>query len=323
MVAEVETDKSAASVESEQADTYSKVLCAVDDQVAVGGVLLWLGARADEPWPASKPDAVAPTAGWRLEPTLKAARCSRSTGCPRRTCRRAGSGCPRPDVEAYVAHGRAARGEHTEASSGAISPPLAPGGARPLSLEERGMLRTVSWQRDEAVSAYLEIEFDPKPWDEHAAAFAAQHKLMMSPMLPLIAYRLVTLVRETLEDQHDAGRRPVVSVPEVNWVSPFRPAKPCISWWRADAGSMDAAGFVSTLGELQRHAIGKKLRPGRKPGADHRLLQHGAMEHQPPHPDLAPCTSLMVAHAQRQAEWPCLGRPTITGCSAASTCREC
>ncbi len=58
------------------------------------------------------------------------------------------------------------------------------------------MLHTVLWHRDRAAAAYLELEYDPKPWEEHAQRYAAEHKLMLSPLLPLMAFRLAVLARE-------------------------------------------------------------------------------------------------------------------------------
>ena len=53
------------------------------------------------------------------------------------------------------------------------------------------MLFTVLWHRDRAAAAYLEIEYDPQPWNDYAARYALQNKLLLSPLLPLIAFRLV------------------------------------------------------------------------------------------------------------------------------------
>ena len=59
-----------------------------------------------------------------------------------------------------------------------------------LGTEARGMLMTVQWHRDHAVPAYLEIEYDPKPWDDYASNYAREHKLMLSPLMALMAWRL-------------------------------------------------------------------------------------------------------------------------------------
>ena len=76
-------------------------------------------------------------------------------------------------------------------------PPQVPGAVEALTPSERGMLRTVLWQRDEAVPGYVEIEYDAALWDRIALDMQRREKLMLSPLLPLMAYRLVTLVRDT------------------------------------------------------------------------------------------------------------------------------
>ena len=50
------------------------------------------------------------------------------------------------------------------------------------------MLSTVVWHRDRAAPGYVEIEYDPEPWNGYAAHYAKQNKLMLSPLLPLMAF---------------------------------------------------------------------------------------------------------------------------------------
>jgi len=58
------------------------------------------------------------------------------------------------------------------------------------------MLITVSWHRDHAPPTYLEVEYDPKAWEDHAAAYAAGQQADALALLPLLAaYRLVQLVK--------------------------------------------------------------------------------------------------------------------------------
>jgi pyruvate/2-oxoglutarate dehydrogenase complex dihydrolipoamide acyltransferase (E2) component len=72
VVAEVESEKSVASVEAEQGGYVLKILCAVDDQVAVGGVMMWLGASADEAVSAAGDGAAGAARHASVEPTAKA-----------------------------------------------------------------------------------------------------------------------------------------------------------------------------------------------------------------------------------------------------------
>src|SRR4051794_15002806 len=72
-VAEVETDKAVTEVVAEQDGYVLKLLCGVGEQVAVGSVILWLGATADEPVPDPGPAAAAVAGrGGAARPTAKA-----------------------------------------------------------------------------------------------------------------------------------------------------------------------------------------------------------------------------------------------------------
>jgi pyruvate/2-oxoglutarate dehydrogenase complex dihydrolipoamide acyltransferase (E2) component len=307
IVAEIESDKSVASVEAEQDGYVLKVLCAVDDQVAVGGVMMWLGASADEVVADAVDESAAAGRRGTAEPTAKARALLTKYGLTAQEVTASSDRLSAADVEAHVAQrttsmAEPGRGDQKELLS------LSAGDIRPLSVAERGMLHTVSWHRDQAAAAYLEIEFDSKPWDDHAAAFAAQHKLMMSPMLPLMAYRLVTLVGETAKINATLVDGQLYQYREINLGFTVQAGETLYLVVARNAGSMDAAGFVSTLGELQRHAIGKKLRPEESQGTTVGFSSMARWNVSRHIPILAPYTSLMVAHAAaRQSGMAVLG----------------
>jgi pyruvate/2-oxoglutarate dehydrogenase complex dihydrolipoamide acyltransferase (E2) component len=64
-----------------------------------------------------------------------------------------------------------------------------------------------------------------------------------------------------------------------------------------DAASLDTAGFLDALGALQRHAVGKKLRPEESQGATVSFSSMARWHVSRHMPILPPFTSLMVAHA--------------------------
>lgn len=307
VVAEIESEKSVASVEAEQGGYVLKVLCAVDDQVAVGGVMMWLGASADEVVSDAGDGETGTDRRASVEPTAKARALLTRYGLSAQQVAASSDRLSAADVEAHVAQqtksmSEPARGEQKELAG------LPTGERRPLSVAERGMLHTVSWHRDQAAAAYLEIEFDPKPWDEYAASFAAQHKLMMSPMLPLMAYRLVSLVGETAKINATLVEGQLYQYREVNLGFTVQAGETLYLVVARNAGSMDAAGFVSTLGELQRHAIGRKLRPEESQGTTIGFSSMARWNISRHIPVLAPYTSLMVAHAApRQSGTAVLG----------------
>jgi len=159
------------------------------------------------------------------------------------------------------------------------------------------MLHTVLWHRDRAAAAYLEIEYDPKPWEEHAARYAAEQKLMLSPLLPLMAFRLAVLGRErpminaTIVDNRRYQYQPVnlgftVQVGATLYLTVVR-----------EAQDMDAARFIGALGEVQRHAMTHKLPASEASGATLSFSSMARWNVSRHIPILPPQTSLIVAHA--------------------------
>ena len=159
------------------------------------------------------------------------------------------------------------------------------------------MLHTVTWHRDHAASAYLELEYDPKPWEELAAQYATQQKLMLSPLLPLMAFRLAVLGRErplinsTIVNGRRFQYRPVnlgftVQVGETLYLTVVR-----------DTQDMDATHFIGALGEVQRHAMAHKLPPQEASGGTLSFSSMARWNVSRHIPILPPQTSLIVAHA--------------------------
>jgi len=159
------------------------------------------------------------------------------------------------------------------------------------------MLATVLWHRDQAVPGYLELEYDPAGWEAYAADFAQRHKLMLSPLLPLLAYRLVEVARErptinaTIVDSRRYVYAPVnlgftVQAGEVLYLGVVR-----------DAHAMDASAFITALGEVQRHAMAHKLRADEASGATIGFSSMARWKVSRHVPVLPPQTGLMIAHA--------------------------
>ena len=159
------------------------------------------------------------------------------------------------------------------------------------------MVSTVTWHRDQAVAAYLEMTYDQQAWDDYAAVFAEQHKFMLSPLLSLMAYRLVKLAQDRtginttlvngqkyLYDQVNLGF--TVQVGETLYLTVVQ---------QADA--MDDRQFIDALGEVQRHAMAKKLRPDESMGATLGFSSMARWNVSRHVPVLSPYTSLMVAHS--------------------------
>jgi pyruvate/2-oxoglutarate dehydrogenase complex dihydrolipoamide acyltransferase (E2) component len=158
------------------------------------------------------------------------------------------------------------------------------------------MLHTVSWQRDVAAAGYIEMAFDTAAWDRQAAAFAEQHKLLLNPLLPLMAWQLVELatampkLNATIVDEQRLEFDRVnlgftVQAGEVLYLTVVR-----------DASALGKVGFVNRLVDIQRRAASHKLDAPELQGATigfSSMARWKVMRHVPL---LAPNTALMVAH---------------------------
>jgi len=318
LIAEVETDKAVVPVEAEQDGFILKLLCNVDDRVKVGSVMMWIGDHPDEPVPESdrKEQAAEPARTTALQPTAKARALLEKHNLLDEQVPRQGERLTAGDVEAFIANqvGTAdvVTAMQAQGRSGSVELlPGVPGSMRPLSAEEHGMVSTVTWHRDHAVAAYLEMVYDQQAWEDFSTAFAERHKFMLSPLLPLMAYRLVKIAREFprinttlingqkyLYDQVNLGF--TVQVGETLYLTVVQ---------QADA--MDDRQFIDALGEVQRHAMAKKLRPRESTGATLGFSSMARWNVSRHVPVLAPCTALMVAHSAP----PKGGQPAVLGAS--------
>jgi len=318
MIAEVETDKAVIPVEAEQDGYVLKVLCDVEERVKVGAVMMWIGDSLDEPVPelVSKVPAEESSGKSSLQPTAKAQVLLDKHKLDAGQIPHQGERLTVRDIEAFIA-GEGSTAAIVKAAQVDIQQggeellPGTPGSLRSLSAEEHGMVSTVTWHRDHAVAAYLEMTYDQQAWEDYAAAFAERHKFMLSPLLPLMAYRLVKLARDIpkinttlvngqkyLYDQVNLGF--TVQVGETLYLTVVQ---------QADA--MDDRQFIDALGEVQRHAMAKKLRPDESIGATLGFSSMARWNVSRHVPVLAPYTALMVAHSAPPGD----GQSAVLGAS--------
>jgi pyruvate/2-oxoglutarate dehydrogenase complex dihydrolipoamide acyltransferase (E2) component len=298
VVGAVETDKSLVDVVAEQDGYVLRIDCAPEQKIRVGSVMLWLGSAPDEPVPAEI-EAAPRAAGAVGQPTAKARAMLKQLDLDPARIPASGERLTVADIEAWLARSEKARppGAPPSTTMYAEAPPTVAGELQDLSAEAAGMLNTVAWHRDRAAAAYLELEYDPKPWDEHAARYATEHKLMLSPLLPLLAFRLAVLGRErpainaTIVDDRRYQYSPVnlgftVQVGAMLYLTVVR-----------DTQDMDATRFIVALGEVQRHAMAHKLPPQEASGATLSFSSMARWNVSRHIPILPPQTSLIVAHA--------------------------
>jgi len=294
IVGAVETDKAVLDVPAEQEGFVLKVLHREGDSASVGSVLLWLGAAADERVPEPSREAEGESEpGQSSRPTAKALAMLRELGLEGSAIPAAGERLTVSDIEAWLArsaHDRAAPARDDAA-------PQIAGEYRELSAEEHGMFSAVLWHRDHAAPAYLELEYDPQPWESYAADYAQRNKLMLSPLLALLAFRLVELAKASPRINVTVVGKRAYQYAAVNLGFTVQAGPTLYLAVVRDAQEMSAGRFIDALGEVQRHAMAHKLRPSEATGATlafSSMARWGVSRHVP---ILPPLTSLIVAHA--------------------------
>jgi pyruvate/2-oxoglutarate dehydrogenase complex dihydrolipoamide acyltransferase (E2) component len=291
LVAEVETDKANFTVESDRDGFVLSIAKSLNDTIDVGSVLLWIGTTADEAAPAAAAVS-APRAAAKggAGPTLKAAQLLTKHGLSASDVPASGERLSVGDVEAFLAS-RAGIGK------GSASPAIAPGIARPLTPEERGMLRTVLWQRDEAVPGYVELAFEAGAWDRAASDYQKREKLLLSPLLALMAHRLARLAaaQPGLNSTIVGDARHVYSA--VNLGFTIQSDTTLYLGVVHDAASLGCREFIEQLGRTQRGALAHTLRAADLTGATISFSSMARWNVARHIPVLPPFTSLIVAHA--------------------------
>lgn len=301
IVAQVETDKAIVDVEADGDGYVLGIDGEVDAMLRVGAVLMWVGTTADEPLPKAAASTPQAGAAARLEPTAKAKALLAQHGLKAEQVPASGERLGVADIERYLATGSAATPQAVSAASAAVAVPEAlpdvPGELVALKSEERGMLATVTWHRDTAVPGYIEMPYDPAAWDTHAQEVGQREGLLLSPLLPLMAWRLVQVAADhpRLNSTIVGGKRYryasvnlgfTVQAGDVLYLAVVR-----------DAAALGEIGFVNALVDLQRRAAGHKLGPQELQGSTVGFSSMARWKVSRHIPILAPHTALMVAHA--------------------------
>jgi len=261
-VAEVETEKATFTVESERDGYVLAVNGGLGEMLAVGSVLVWLGDAADEQ--VEDMQARSPARGRH---------------------------------ENRVTLGALLR---TKAKQAAHDGPELPGRAEPLTPEQRGMLRTVSWQREHAVPGYVEVAYDPAPWQKYASEFKKTHGLWFDPLLSLMGWRLAQLAAEHPRINATIAGASAHLYEDVNLGVTVQADATLYLVVVKGAQRLDAQGFVRELGGLQLAAMRGALEPEQTSGATvsfSSMARWNVTRHMPV---LPPHTSLIVAHTAAQ-----------------------
>jgi pyruvate/2-oxoglutarate dehydrogenase complex dihydrolipoamide acyltransferase (E2) component len=295
----VETDKAVVDVQAECDGYVLKILGQLDKNAGVGSVLLWLGETADEPIPELPAETPAQlTAASVGRPTAKARTMLKELNLSAEQIPAVGERLTVADIEAWLAkQGRRAPMPGAVVVDAGEPSPSVSGEYQDLTPEAHGMLATVLWHRDQAAHGYLEIEYDPKLWEDYAGLYTQQNKLMLSPLMPLMAFRLVQLAKliQGINAAIVNGRR--YQYAPVNLGFTVQAGKTLYLTVIEGAQDMDATQFIRAMGEVQRHAMSHKLRPAESSGATLAFSSMARWNVSRHIPILPPQTGLIVAHA--------------------------
>jgi len=296
-VAEVETDKANFTVEAEQDGFVLSIAQELNTTIEVGSVLLWLGQTADEAAPVASGELSVTGNGPAAAPTLKAAQLLAKHGLSAAAVPASGDRVTVRDVELFLAQQSSAPRESREGTGPTVLSALAPGDRRPLTPEERGMMRTVLWHRDEAVPGYVELQYDATPWNAFASQFQNRERLLLGPLLALMAHRLARLAAE-----NDALNSTIVDDERyvyrtVNLGFTIQSDGALYLAVVHDAARMTEREFVDRLAMLQRGAVAHTLRAADLTGATVSFTSMARWDVSRHIPVLPPHTSLIVAHS--------------------------
>jgi pyruvate dehydrogenase E2 component (dihydrolipoamide acetyltransferase) len=315
LLAEVETAKTAVEVLSERDGFVVAILCQTGSEVAVGTPLFVIGdaigaAVPDAPVAADAIAGEADAAGAAISGKarllmarhgLTAADLHLPPGTPvtvaevTRAVERKGSGiaAPRPAAPS---------------SSPAFSAVAAPGGFAPMTAGQRMMDQTVRWHRDAAAAGYIELEYDPAPWQAHARSFQQERRLMTDPAIPMLAHKLARFVGANAEKFNatvEGGRRYLYDAVHLGMTVQY--GDQLIALVIHDAASLSLEKFLAELGRLTKAVVTRSLAGEDMVGA---TVGFSSMARWPVSrhvPLLLPHTALMIAHTAPRAAGATIG----------------
>lgn len=300
IVGAVETDKAVLEVEAERDGYVLKVVGRLKEQTAVGAVLLWIGDAAEETLPAEGSVPASTSIHARGKPTAGARARLKELGLRAEQIPISGERLTEADIEAWLAaqgYADTTATDSTPPSEQRERTPDIPGEFQELSPQEHGMMTTVLWHRDQAVAGYIEIEYDPASWEDHAKRYADEHRLLMPPLMPLMAFRLVELAaRNRRVNCVIVGKRRYQYGP-VNLGFTVQAGPMLYLTVVRNAGELDAARFLSAMGDIQRRAMAHKLAPSELSGATIAFTSMARWNVSRHVPILPPQTGLIVAHS--------------------------
>ena len=309
IVGQIETDKAVLDVTAPTDGYVLGFVAKPEEVVQVGSIMLWLGESADEAIPVVKDTATTPPISTTSQVTAKARILLEDNGLQADAIPPIDGRVTVEAVERYLSTQGAVKAEAKP--PGAVPPvdtlPDIEGKQIDLTREEKGMASTVAWHRDFAVPGYIEIDYDLAPWADYARRFQEAKGLLMPPLLPLMAWRLVDIAQETPRlNATIIGNKRFEYAP-VNLGFTIQAGDALYLAVVRNTTALDEYGFVNSLGDVLRRAAGHNLRESEASGA---TIGFSSMERWKVTrhiPILPPHTALMVAHAAGQGGRGVLG----------------
>ncbi len=302
IVGQVETDKAVLDVTAPSEGYVLGFVAKAEEVVRVGSVMLWLGESKDEAIPEIQDAVIGQSASRVSQVTAKARILLEENGLQADLIPQLDGRVTVEAVERYLA---AKGGEKAASKSTVISQaqdvlPKVEGNQINLTREEKGMAATVAWHRDFAVPGYIEIDYDLAPWAEYAKCFQDEKGLLMPPLLPLMAWRLVEIARDTQRLNATVVGNKRFEYAPVNIGFTIQAGESLYLAVVREAQELDEFGFVNSLGDVLRRAAGHNLRESEASGATIGFSSMERWKVKRHIPILSPHTALMVAHAAGQ-----------------------
>ena len=166
----------------------------------------------------------------------------------------------------------------------------------PLKSHERGMLSTVTWHRDVAAAGYIELPYDQSLWEAYSQSFSNQHGLLLNPLLPLMAWRLVELCNENPRINATISTLKRYEYAQTNLGFTVQSGNILYLTVVEAANQLNELSFVNKMIELQRNAASHKLSPDELQNATIGFSSMARWKVGRHIPILSPHTALMIAH---------------------------
>jgi pyruvate dehydrogenase E2 component (dihydrolipoamide acetyltransferase) len=299
IVGQVETDKAILDVNAPSGGYVLGFVATPESIVRVGSILLWLGHSKDEAIPQAAEELRAESTVQASPVTAKARLLIEKQGLQTAVIPPLEGRVTVEAVERYLASlgGKKAKPESAGAPRTVDEFPDIKGRQVDLSREEKGMASTVTWHRDFAVPGYIEIDYEIAAWADFAKSYQQAEGLLMPPLLPLMAWQLVEIVKKnprlnaTMIGHQRFEYAPVnlgftIQAKEILYLAVLR-----------NAQDLKQRNFVDALGDVLRRAVGHNIRESEACGA---TISFSSMERWKVTrhiPILPPHSSLIVAHA--------------------------